>query len=107
MKLEDLTPNASVSGILPDELVSVVSVQWYGTDAVDLVYRNSAGRLFSQLLSRSDEPNLSLARTGRLWKSGASGLLRTLRSQIHAEIHLPNPIHHHRFRRLSDAFMGR
>ena len=34
MKLEALTPNASVRGILPDGLVTVVSVQWHGSDAL-------------------------------------------------------------------------
>jgi hypothetical protein len=29
-KLEDLQPNASVWGILPHVLVTVVSVQWFG-----------------------------------------------------------------------------
>ena len=34
--LEDLQPSASVRGILPDALVTVVSVQWYGSSAVEL-----------------------------------------------------------------------
>ena len=32
-KLEDLQPNASVRGILPDCLVTVVGVQWFGSEA--------------------------------------------------------------------------
>jgi hypothetical protein len=28
--LEDLQPNTAVRGILPDSLVTVVSVQWFG-----------------------------------------------------------------------------
>ena len=30
-KLEDLTPNVVIRGILPDCLVTVVNVQWYGS----------------------------------------------------------------------------
>ena len=32
MKLEDLTPGASVRGILPDATVTVVNVQWHGSE---------------------------------------------------------------------------
>ena len=34
-RLEDLTTNAAVRGILPDCLVTVVSVQWFGSEALD------------------------------------------------------------------------
>ena len=34
MKLEDLTPNAVVRGLLPDGPATVVSVQWHGSDAL-------------------------------------------------------------------------
>lgn len=37
MTLEDLQPNATVRGILPDAAVTVVNVQWYGSDALTLV----------------------------------------------------------------------
>lgn len=37
MRLDDLKPNASVRGILPDELITVVNVQWYGSEALALI----------------------------------------------------------------------
>ncbi len=33
---EDLEPNAAVRSILPDALVTVVSVHWFGSEAVEL-----------------------------------------------------------------------
>ena len=36
MRLEDLQPNAAVRGILPDSLVTVVTVQWFGSAALEL-----------------------------------------------------------------------
>jgi hypothetical protein len=36
-KLEDLQPSAAVRGILPDALVTVVSVQWFGSEACVLI----------------------------------------------------------------------
>ena len=41
-RLEDLTPTAAVSGILPDSLVTVVSVQWFGSEALKLPYKAAA-----------------------------------------------------------------
>ena len=37
MKLEDLQANAAVHGIVSDSLVTVVSVQWFGSEALELV----------------------------------------------------------------------
>jgi hypothetical protein len=50
VKLEDLQPGASVRGILPDALVSVVNVQWHGADALTLVYRGLDGRVADEIL---------------------------------------------------------
>lgn len=36
MKLEELQANAAVKGILGDELVTVSSVQWFGSEALYL-----------------------------------------------------------------------
>jgi hypothetical protein len=51
-KLEDLTPGTSFKGILPDALVTVVSVQWHGSEAIELTYQELdrlAGRRFTDL----------------------------------------------------------
>lgn len=49
-KLEDLQPNAAVRGILPDCLVTVVSLQWHGSEALTLTYKDPAGRPDHRLL---------------------------------------------------------
>jgi hypothetical protein len=36
IKLEQLQPNAAVRGIVPDAMVVVVSVQWFGSEALKL-----------------------------------------------------------------------
>ena len=38
--LEDMKLNASVRGILPNGLVTVVSVQWFGAAAIELTYKD-------------------------------------------------------------------
>ena len=55
-KLEDLQANASLRGILPDALVTVVNVQWFGSEALELTYKDPSGRVANQLLYRHDEP---------------------------------------------------
>ena len=36
IKLEQLQPSAAVRGIVPDAMVVVVSVQWFGSEALEL-----------------------------------------------------------------------
>jgi hypothetical protein len=55
-RLEDLTRGAAVRGILPDGLVTVLDVKWYGAAVVELTYKDAAGRPGNQLLYRDDEP---------------------------------------------------
>ncbi|MDW8364201.1 MAG: hypothetical protein RMK74_17560, partial [Myxococcales bacterium] len=59
-KLEELRPNASVRGILPDGLVTVVGVHWFGSEAIELTYKDSSGRVANELLYRHDEPRLEV-----------------------------------------------
>src|SRR5690606_21672742 len=59
-RLEDLQPKALLHGIVPDALVTVVSVAWHGDAALTLVYRDSSGRVSDQLLFRHDEERLEV-----------------------------------------------
>jgi superfamily II DNA or RNA helicase len=83
MKLEDLQPNAAVRGIVPDSLVSVVSVQWFGSEALELTYKEAAGRVANQLLYRHDEPRLEIAEQGRPWSFDGDGARFRLVSEAH------------------------
>ena len=83
MKLEDLQPNASVRGILPDALVTVVNVQWFGSEALELTYKDPGGRVANQLLYRHDEPRLEIVEQGRPWSFDGDGSLLRLVSEAH------------------------
>jgi superfamily II DNA or RNA helicase len=80
-KLEELTRGASVKGVLPDALVSVVDVKWIGTVAVELTYKNAVGQLGSELLYRDREPTLEIAQSGRPWSFDGDGALFRLASE--------------------------
>ncbi|MEK6697296.1 MAG: helicase-related protein, partial [Candidatus Deferrimicrobiota bacterium] len=80
-RLEDLQPNASIRGILPDSLVSVVSIQWFGTEAVELTYKTPSGKVANELLYRHDEPRLEVVERGRPWSFDGDGSLFRLVSE--------------------------
>ncbi|AKG24880.1 hypothetical protein IJ00_26355 (plasmid) [Calothrix sp. 336/3] len=50
MLLEDLTKGATVKGILPNQVVTVVDVKWFGSDVVELTYKDAGGRPGNELL---------------------------------------------------------
>lgn len=80
-KLEDLQPSSAVRGVLPDELVSVVSVQWFGSEALELTYKTAAGRVANELLYRHDEPRIEVVELGRPWSFDGDGALFRLVSE--------------------------
>src|SRR5208283_5318480 len=82
-RLEDLHPPAAVRGILPDQVVTVVSVQWFGSEAVELMYKTPSGRLANELLYRHDEPRLQVVEHGRPWSFDGDGHLFRLVSEAH------------------------
>lgn len=73
MRLENLQPDTTVRGILPDSLVAVVSVAWHGSDALTLVYRGPTGRVADEILYRHDEPRLEVVESGRPWSFDGDG----------------------------------
>ena len=83
MELEDIRPNVVVRGILPDQWVTVVSVQWFGSDALELTYKTSAGTVANELLYRPDEARLARVEEGRPWSFDGDGSLFRLVSEAH------------------------
>jgi len=81
IKLEDIQSNASLRGILPDSLVTVVSVQWFGSEALELTYKTPAGKVANELVYRHDEPRLELVEKGRPWSFDGDGALFRLVSE--------------------------
>src|SRR5258708_26256056 len=86
-QLEQLTRGATVKGILPDALVTVVDVQWHGDVAITLTYRDAAGRLGNEILYRDREPSLEIATVGLPWSFDGDGALLRLVSEAY-RIHL-------------------
>src|SRR4051794_36886863 len=82
-KLEDLRPNASVQGILPNCLVTVVNARWFGSAVVELTYKDPGGKVANELLYRDDEPRIQVTAQGRPWSFDGDGGLFRLVSEAH------------------------
>ncbi len=62
-------------------MVTVVNVEWHGSDALTLVYRGPDGRVADELLYRDDESRLELVEAGRPWSFDGDGALFRLVSE--------------------------
>lgn len=92
--LEDLKPNASVRGILPSALVTVVNVHWHGSAAVELTYKDPTGKVANELLYRHDEARIEVVEQGRPWSLDSDGRLFRLVSEANRIrlVHLFDPV---------------
>src|SRR5688572_19116558 len=73
LHLEDIKPNASIRGILPNGLVTVVTTKSFGSEALELTYKTAEGKVANQLLYRDDEAHLELVEIGRPWSFDGDG----------------------------------
>ncbi len=94
MKLEQLQVQASIRGIIPDACVTVVSVQWFGTEALEITYKTPLGKVANELLYRHDEARLELVEQGRPWSfDGDGGLFRLVSEAQRIRLaHLFDPV---------------
>lgn len=76
--LESLKNGAIVQGVVPNQPVEVVSVEWIGDQAVNLVYRVPGGSVAETTLYRDDQHRLSVEVGGRAWSFDADGALLRL-----------------------------
>ncbi len=82
-RLEELTQGASVKGVLPSCLITVVDIQWHGSTAVELTFKDPSGSLGNQLLFRDNEPALEIIEAGRPWSFDGDGSTFRLVSEAH------------------------
>ena len=85
--LEDLKPGQRITGIIPDQAVTIVEIKRHGSTAVELFYKRADGVAGTQLLFRADEPRLTVEQPGRKWTFIADGELFRLAAEAY-RIHL-------------------
>jgi hypothetical protein len=82
-RLEEITKNATVKGILPDRVVTIVDAKWHGENVLEATYKGPDGSLGNELLFRDREPTLEIALATRPWSYTADGNLLRLVSEAH------------------------
>ncbi len=80
-KLEELIRGATVKGIIPNQNVTVIDVQWHGNDVIELTYKDGNGRPFNELLFRDRETTLEVVKVGQPWSFDGDGKLLRLVSE--------------------------
>ena len=76
--LEDIKGGAMVRGVAPGQVVEVVSVDWIGDQAINVVFRVPGGSVSETTLYRDDEHRLGVETRGRAWTFDADGALLRL-----------------------------
>ena len=77
-KLEDLRSGEMVGGVIPNQTVEAVSVEWIGDQSINLVYRTPSGSVSETTLYRDDEHRLAVEQRGPAWSFDADGSLLRL-----------------------------
>jgi len=72
-KLEDLQPGLLVTGIAPQQPVTVIDIRWHGSNAIELFYKRTDGQTGSQLLFRDDERRIEVVADRRTRSFRANG----------------------------------
>ena len=80
-QLEELTPGARVAGLIPGRHVEVVQVDWHGTNAITLTYRDESGRVDHQLVYRDAEASLQIESQGPVFSFDGDAKLFRLASE--------------------------
>ena len=83
MRLEDLTKGATVKGILPDRLITVIDTQWHGSDVITLTYKDANGLTGQDLVMRYREHELEIITSSLPWSFNGDGSLLRLVSEAH------------------------
>lgn len=80
-KLEQLTKGTSLRGVVPNGIVTVVDAHWFGSNVLELIYKDAAGHLGNELLYRDREAGLEVVTSGRPWSFDGDGATLRLVSE--------------------------
>jgi hypothetical protein len=80
-RLEDFKAGVWIKGLTPEGTVEVVSVEWYGDRAIQVIYRDGGGGVKNRLLYRDEKSFVSIATTGGAWTFDGDGAMLRLVSE--------------------------
>jgi len=73
MKLTEISPGQSLTGVEPAEIVTVVATVPLGDGALQLIYRTPTGAMKERLLGAADEPTIAVATVERPFSFDGDG----------------------------------
>lgn len=82
-KLEKITVGSTVKGIIGNEPVSIVAVQWYGSNVLEITYKDTRGVPGTQLLYRDSEPGIEVLSNNLPWSFDADASQMKLASEAY------------------------
>ncbi|MCF0132741.1 MAG: DUF3883 domain-containing protein [Blautia sp.] len=82
-RLEEITVGCTAKGIAGSEPVSIVAVQWYGSNVLEITYKDSRGIPGTTLLYRESEPGIEVLANNLPWSFDASGAQMKLASEAY------------------------
>lgn len=73
--LNEIQVGSRIRGLLPNDLFTVESIKWFGNTTVQVIGRDSNGKLREELIYGSVISNLEIEQEGRAWPFDADGNL--------------------------------
>lgn len=87
IRLQDITVGSIVSGLVKNEAVTIVATKAYGSDVLEVTFKNQQGELGEQLLYRDSEADLTIEQQQLPWSFDGDGDMMRLVSEAY-RIHL-------------------
>lgn len=82
-KLEEITVGSTVKGVAGNEAVSIVAVRWYGTNVLDITYKDTRGNAGTQLVYRESEAEIEVLSDSLPWSFDADANQMKLASEAY------------------------
>ena len=82
-RLEEITVGSSVNGVVAGEPVTIIAVQWCGSNVIEITYKNNAGALGQQMLYRETEAGLEVLSGSLPWSFDADANQMKLASEAY------------------------
>ena len=77
LKLQDIQAKAKIRGLSSSGVSTVVTTEWYGSEAVNVVFETPDGKVDNRIVFQDDLAGLELVSAGQSWTYNADGdLLR-------------------------------
>ena len=82
-RLEEIRIGSRIQGLAPEGVATVKAVQFFGDQALEVIFSDDLGHLGQRIVYRDDEHRLTIVEGGRAWSFDGDGALLRLVSEAH------------------------